>query len=499
MDLFLHNTLTRQKELFEPIKSWEVKIYSCWPTVYSDPHIWNLRAFVWRGLLWDVFRYILNYKTTHVMNITDVWHLTDDADCGEDKMEKGSRSEWLSVWEVARKYENNFKNYMNQLNVHFDMNPRATDYIKEQIDIVKDLIKHGYTYEIPEDWIYMDTSKISDYGKLLWPNYKEALAWLDAGNRVAVENKRNITDFALWKFSPRGERRQMEWIFSWDRSWQLLNEDICDNLTEEENKTRWFPWWHIECSAMSRALLWKKLDIHTWGVDHISVHHTNEIAQSECSFCDHTPRVNYWLHNQFLNIDWSKISKSAGDDISIPWLIEKWYSPLDLRLYFFTGHYRSFLDFTWENLTAAKTTRENMIKKIFVYTNDRIVRFYDIKKEDINDILFMQFTKWLLDDLDTPAFLASIQKALWNLNDEVLKTILYIDKWILKIWLYDGVIELMEKWNTSIPKEVELLAQQRWDAKQEKEYQKADLIRNQLTEMWWEVVDTTEGWSLKKI
>lgn len=418
------------------------------------------------------------------MNITDVWHLTDDADFGEDKMEKWSKREWVSAWDIAKKYTTNFKSYMKELGITFDAFPKATNFIKEQIAIVKDLQEKGYTYAIPGDWIYMDTSKVDDYGKLLWSNYKEALAGLEAWCRVEGTEKRNTTDFALWKFSPSDEQRQMERIFDWDRTGVLIDGITRNTLTAEEQSTRWFPWWHIECSAMSRALLGEHFDIHTGWVDHISVHHSNEIAQSEASFCSHKPWVNYRLHCQFLNINGAKVSKSAWDDLSLPWLQQKDIDPLDLRLFFFTGQYRNFLDFTREWIYAAKTTRQNMIKKIYTYVGDRIVRFYNIDRNDTNNILFMQFTKPLLDDMDTPKFLATIQKALGNINDEVLKTILYIDRYILRIGLYDGVVAYAKKEAAAIPENIRQLAIQRREARQAKDFATADKLRDQLYALW---------------
>lgn len=478
MDFYLYNTLTREKEIFKPIVDGEAKIYSCWPTVYWDPHLGNLRYFVFCGLLWDICRHVLWYKTTHVMNITDVGHLTDDGDHGEDKMEKWSKREWLTARDIAKKYENNFKQYLQDLRISFDAHPRATEYIQEQIDIVSDLESKWFTYIIANDGVYMDTSKIADYGKLLWPHYKEHLAWLDAWNRVEDAGKKNPTDFALWKFSPVDQKRQMEWESPWGIG---------------------FPWWHIECSAMSRALLWDHFDIHTWWVDHIAVHHSDEIAQSECSYCEWHKRVNYWLHAQFLNIDGAKVSKSAWDDLSIPSIVDKWYSPLDVRYFFFTWQYRNFLDFTWDSLAAAKATRHNLIKKVYNYVGDRIVTFYDVQAEDINAILYNQFIETLLDDVDTPKFLATIQKAVGNINDEVLKVLLYIDATVLKIGIYEWVVALLEQPEMTIPTDIAELALARWNAKIAKEFSLADDIRNKLLEKWWSIEDTKDGYKVVKV
>ena len=499
MNFLLYNTLTRKKEIFKPLIEDVVKIYSCGPTVYSDPHVGNLRAFTNRWLLGDVFRYVLEYQTIHVMNITDVGHLTDDGDEWEDKMEKWSKREGLSAREIAEKYTMNFKTYIHDMYIQFDALPRATNYIKEQIDILRDLQEKWYTYTIPWDGIYMDTGIISDYGKLMWPNYKQALAGLEVWIRVEASGKKNNTDFALWKFSPLDEQRQMEWILDWPREGSLIDDENKDTLSAQEKETKGFPWWHLECSAMSRALLGDNFDIHTWWVEHVPVHHSNEIAQSECSFCHKKPRVTYWLHGQFLNINGAKISKSAGDDLSLPWLQKKWYTPLDLRYFFFTGQYRNFLDFTRESLDAAKMTRQNMIKKIYTYAGDRIIHFRDVDKCSIDNSLFLDLTSPLLDDLDTPKFLANLQKTLSNLNDDVLNTILYIDTYILKIGLYEGVITFMEKHENTIPQWVKELAMSRREAKQNKDYLKADELRKQIQGLWWSVKDADGMWEVEPL
>ena len=322
--LYIYNTMSRQKEKFIPLMSeWKkdfVWIYSCGPTVYRNPHIWNMRAFAFADLLRNVIKNVLWYKTKHVMNLTDVGHLTDDWDEWEDKMEKWAKRENKTVWELADMYIEKFYSYLDKLQIDkFDVMPRATDHIKEQIEMVKILEKKWYTYEIPDDGIYMDTSKVNDYGKLAWLANQERIA----GARIQNDNKKNDTDFALWKFSPKDQKRQMER----DSPWWI-----------------WFPGWHLECSAMSSKYLWEQFDIHTWWVDHIWVHHTNEIAQSECTFWK-KPRVKYRMHNQFLNLWWKKLSKSAWWLVTVDDLEEKWYSALDLKLLYYTAHYRNFLDF----------------------------------------------------------------------------------------------------------------------------------------------------------
>jgi cysteine--tRNA ligase len=270
MQIKLYNTLTREKEDFIPLmqdpnysgeKKDFVGMYSCGPTVYYTPHIGNLRATFTADLIRNVLKYF-GYPVKAVMNITDVGHLVSDGDEGEDKLEKGAKRDGISAWEVAKKYEEIFLTAMNELNIQtFDVMPRATEHIAEQIALVQSLEAKGYTYEVPGDGIYMDTSKVEDYGKLMGPNYKKRLEDLRAGERVDMKGKKNPTDFALWKFSPTDEKRQMERDSPWGVG---------------------FPGWHIECSAMSSKYLGEQFDIHHGGADHITVHHPNEISQSEC-------------------------------------------------------------------------------------------------------------------------------------------------------------------------------------------------------------------------
>ena len=292
MQLHVYNTLTRKKEEFIPIHKNEVGMYSCWPTVYYTPHIGNLRATFTADLIRNTLK-ILWYKVKSVMNITDVGHLVSDGDEGEDKLEKWSKRDGISAWDVAKKYEKIFKDNMKELNIEeFDVMPRATEHIEKQIELIKTLEKKWYTYTVEWDGIYMDTSKVENYGELMWPNYKKRLADLNAGERVDMKWKKHATDFALWKFSPEGEKRQMERESPWGTG---------------------FPGRHIECSAMSSEYLWEQFDIHHWGADHITIHHPNEIAQSECAFDVH-PRVKYRIHNEFLQVDGGKMSKSDPEN-----------------------------------------------------------------------------------------------------------------------------------------------------------------------------------------
>ncbi len=492
MSITLYNTLTRTKEEFVPINPWKVWLYSCWPTVYWDPHVWNMRAYVFVDLLRSILTHVWWYQVDHFMNITDVWHLTDDWDHWEDKMEKWARRENKSVRQVARMYENNFITYSNRLQLLPPTYTRATEYIPEQISMVQKLIDKWYTYEIEEDWIYMDTSKIPNYWKLAqldfeWMNSEHRVDWA----KIDSSKKKNLSDFALWKFSSPQDKRGMERIFSWPNSWHLLVDDWFDQtlfkeesdflwevkfimrsqLTDDEKATQWFPWRHIECSAMATDKLGTHFDIHTWWVDHVPVHHTNEIAQSECS-CWTEKRVNRRMHWQFLNINWSKVSKSKWDDLSIPGIIQhkNWYEPFDLRYFYFTWHYRSFLDFSWEAMDAAKKTRKNLRVKLhslyhhWCSDQHRLCNYKenytnDLKSKSILDFINLSWNHkskfWniitklvshLSDDLDSVGYFTTIfefvKLAEVVNNDEeselkeVVEFIARVDMNILKIWIY---------------------------------------------------------------
>lgn len=323
----LHNTLTGNNDEFTPQSSEKVTLYTCGPTVYSEPLIGNWVAY----LRWDTLVRTLkanNYTVERVMNITDVGHLVSDADDGEDKMEKGAKREGITAWEVAQRYTDSFLDGMKSLNLlppeHLT---KATDYIAEQIALVTTLEEKGYTYII-DDGVYFDTSK--------FPSYRDFaqldLDGLKSGARVEVnDQKRAPWDFALWKFSPKDEKRDMEWESPWGVG---------------------FPGWHLECSAMAMKHLGETLDIHTGGIDHIQVHHTNEIAQSEAATGKQFSR--FWLHNNHLKVNGTKISKSLGNGYTLSDLHDKGYDPMDFRLLLLQSHYRTEGNFTWENLDAAK-------------------------------------------------------------------------------------------------------------------------------------------------
>lgn len=470
--LQLYNTLTRSKEDFIPLladpanKKDKVWLYSCGPTVYSTPHIGNFRATFTADLIRNTLKY-LGYPVISVMNITDVGHLVSDADDGEDKLEKWARLESSSAWDIAKKYEELFLSDIAELNIdHFDVMPRATDHIAEQIALVQTLENKGYTYTIEGDGIYMDTSKISDYGKLMGPNYKKRLADLNAWERVEMKGKKNPTDFALWKFSPTDTQRQME---------------------RDSPRGKGFPGRHIECSAMSSKYLGESFDIHHGGSDHVTIHHTNEIAQSECCF-DHKPRVKYRLHNEFLQVDGGKMSKSLGNTYSLKDIKDHGFSPLDLRYFYFKAQYTNFLNFTREALTQAKNERLWLIKKIknLIQNQDSL--------SSIDSDLQNKFDQALGDNLNTPKLLTQLHIALSEPHANTLDIVKDLEEKVLKIWLFSAD----DSSEISVPDEILALAEQRKQAKADKNYALADQIRAELFDQWWEIKDTKDGFELIK-
>jgi cysteinyl-tRNA synthetase len=449
----LYNTKSRSLEEFKPITEGTVSIYSCGPTVYHYAHLGNLRAYIFADTLQRLFT-SEKYMVKHVINITDVGHMTSDGDTGEDKLEKGAAREGASVWEIAKRYENAFKDDLTGLNIpltHYTF-PRATDYIPEQIALIKTLEEKGYTYNI-SDGVYFDTSKFSRYADLAHLD----IEGLQSGARVEEnKEKRNITDFALWKFSPVDTKRQMEWDSPWGKG---------------------FPGWHIECSAMSEKILGKHFDIHTGGIDHIPVHHTNEIAQSECAHGE--TYVNYWMHVNFLNDTEGKMSKSSGDFLRLQTLIEKGYNPLAYRYFVLTAHYRKELAFSYEALAGAATA----------YT--RITHFVLAHRKEKGDILtsYLDACKQALqDDLNTPEAVAVIWKMMKDTTFEkrhICATLLAIDE-LLGL----GLSTLEE---VHIPHDVEHLLAERKDAREKKEWATSDRIRDEIKAKGFVVQDTEEG------
>lgn len=382
MDLYLYNSLTKQKELFTPINADSVKLYTCGMTVYDYAHIGHGRKYVMDDILKRTLEFN-GYKVNHVQNVTDVGHLVSDSDEGEDKLEKGARKQNKTVWEVAEFFTDNFYSSMDKLNIKRPSTIcKATDHIKEQIELIEKLFKNGYAYDTVEA-VYFDTSKFSDYGKLFGQKLDE--------KKIAVreevktdENKKNPQDFALWfkrvgKFSDH--------VMHWDSPWG-------DG----------FPGWHIECSAMSMKYLGEQIDIHTGGEDHLSIHHPNEIAQSEGA-TGKKPFSKFWVHYAFLMVDGTKMSKSLGNYFTIQDILDKGIDPLALRYLYLGAHYKKPMNFTWQSLESSQkglVRLKNLISSLKKETRTILSEEKNLKVEDFR----LKFNEAINDDLNTSKALA---------------------------------------------------------------------------------------------
>jgi cysteinyl-tRNA synthetase len=469
MVLHLHNTLSGKKETFKPIKETAVTMYNCGPTVYDYATIGNLRSYVFADVLKQTLLYN-GYCVKQVINITDVGHLTSDADEGEDKVEEGAKREGKKVKAVVKRFTDVFLDDLEKLNVKTKniTFPKASEHIPEQIAFIKTLDEKGYAYRT-SDGIYFDTSLLKDYGKL----GKVDIAGLKEGARIEKKiEKKNPTDFALWKFSKPEEKRQQEWESPWGVG---------------------FPGWHIECSAMSMKHLGKQIDIHTGGIDHIPVHHNNEIAQTESVTGKRF--VNYWLHNAFITIEGQKISKSVGNTIYLRNVIDRGFSPLSLRYWFLTGHYRTQMNFTWDALEGANTALFKL-HKFFVEELGA--------RSGSSDGTFQQkFNSAINDDLDTPKAIS----LMWEMvNDEKVDkggkraTLLDFDR-VLGLGLSGSNKRLVEMLSGKgkrlkigeLPDAVKKLVDEREVARKNEEWEKADKIRDELKEKGYEIEDTDKG------
>lgn len=472
--LFLYNTLSREKEEFKPIEGKKVGLYTCGPTVYDFAHIGNLRTYIFEDILKRILIYN-GYDVRHVMNITDVGHLTGDADMGEDKMEKGSKREGKNAWEIAGFYTKAFQDDIKKLNIlDPDEWPRATEYIQEQIELIEVLEKKGYTYKT-SDGIYFDTSKVKDYNKLSHLD----LETLQEGARVEKnDEKKNPTDFALWKFSPVGEKRQMEWESPWGVG---------------------FPGWHIECSAMSAELLGDNLDIHCGGIDHINIHHTNEIAQSEAA--TGKKFFNFWMHGAFLNIaGGKKMAKSADNFLTLENALEKKnISPLTYRFAVLGTHYRKPMEYSEEIIKNAENGYQHLINQ---------VRELGDKEGGVSQEFKNKFLEAINDDLNTPKALAVAQ--------EVLKSDLSREDKLATILDFDRVFGLGLGFKNSIPtgkmediyiyasvseEELEILqdlARRRRNARAAKDWEESDRLRTEIEGRGYIVEDSKDGMRIWK-
>lgn len=465
MTLKVYNTLTRKKEEFKPIDKKEVGLYSCGPTVYNYAHIGNLRTYIFNDILRRTLIYN-GYKLKHVMNITDVGHLTSDADDGEDKMLKGARREKKTVWEIADFYTKAFMDDIKKLNIEKpEVIPKATDHINEMIEIIKKIEKNGFAY-VSGGNVYFDTSKFKNYGKLanLKHDESEKLARVDAD-----KSKKNPSDFVLWFTKSRFDEQEMKWDSQFGKG---------------------YPGWHIECSAMSSKYLGEQFDIHTGGIDHIPVHHTNEIAQSEAAFLKH-PWVNYWMHGEFLVVDKGKMAKSADNFLKLQTLIDKGYEPIVYRYFCLTANYRQQLKFSFEGLDSAKNSFFALRRKVIEiksnlngHENHDLVKKYKAEFKDI-----------INDDLNMPKALA--------LTYQVLKDDSLTNKDRYDILLdFDKVLGLgfkeMKEEEAEIDLDIEELIKKRDEAKKNKDFAASDRIRNELKTRGITLEDTKDGTKWKK-
>ena len=534
MALQLYNTMGQKKEDFKPIKDGYCGFYGCGPTVYNYAHIGNLRAYVFLDIL-DKTLSMLGYKIKHVMNITDVGHLTGDSDEGEDKMKKSAAERHQSVLEVAQFYTEAFIKDIDALNIrHPDVICKATEHIDDMIALIKKIEENGHTYMAGGN-LYFDISTYDDYGKLANLNLDELKA--GAGKRKVVvvdENKRNPGDFVLWFTKSKFEDQAMTWDSPWGRG---------------------YPGWHIECSAMSMKYLGKHFDIHTGGIDHVPVHHTNEIAQSEGSFDEAErakgPWVNYWMHNEFLILEGGKMSKSSGNFITLQTqlppekgycLTDKGYEPLDYRYFLLGGHYRKPLTFSLNGMDSAKASRASLNQKIAKLieasnksgqweklpelgvkelTKDNYKKVFDYinneakyVKTAIEKQSLEAFKAALEDDLATPRALAALnQEVSLKINHyeaSALANIYYMDK-VLSLSLIENGFKVIEKQSAASQEtavdlhagdpeaaEIDALVAERTAAKKAKDFARADEIRNQLTARGITIIDTPTGPTWKR-
>ena len=458
MDIYFYNTLTKQKDLFKPIEEGKVKIYSCGPTVYKDATIGNMRT----NLLNDTLRRVLKYngyELKHVMNITDVGHLVSDGDEGEDKMLKSAREEHKSPLEIAEHYTKLFFRDLERLNIETpEVVCKATDHIKEMLEMVQKIMKNGYAYETSTA-IYFDVSKLDKYCILSGINLNDQ----KAGARVDIDpEKRNPYDFALWIKAPANH------LMKWDSPWGPS-----------------YPGWHIECSAMSTKYLGEEFDIHTGGIDLIPTHHENEIAQNKGA-CGKNP-AHYWIHGEYLLINGGKMSKSLGNTYLIDDIIARGYSPLAYRLFNYSCHYRGKLNFTWEGIESANTSLIRLREGYQKHLNGNS----DISDEIIAD-MENRFHQAINDDMNMPLALSVVWEAV-KYPEKSPKIAQLLKK-------FDTVlgIKIDEVQETKIPQEILDLVEERKQARSDKNWSESDRLRDLIAEKGYIVKDTKDGTEVLK-
>ena len=461
----LYNTMTRQLEELKPINNQEVTLYTCGPTVYLDPHIGNWRTFINYDLLVRTLTQN-GFKPNQVLNITDVGHLVGDGDEGQDKMAKTASAQRKTAWEVAEHYTQVFTDGIAALNItQPTIMPKATDHIQEQIDMVAKLEVLGYTYVI-DDGVYFDTSKVADYGKLAHLD----LEGQQAGARVEENlQKRNPQDFALWKFSPKDEQRDMEWESPWGTG---------------------FPGWHIECSAMALKYLGATIDIHGGGIDHIPIHHTNEIAQSESA--NQAKFANTWFHSAFMTVDGTKMSKSLGNVYTLEDLKDKGFSPLAFRLLILQAHYRKESNFTLESLEATS----QRLKHINAFADLVWQADSDVESSSDMGTAVKEIAEAMQNDLDTPSALESFSKLI-NQFDNRKPSVEEAEKLKSFLKVFDVYFGLNLSDREDLTTQQKQLFDEREKARDSKDWAKSDELRDQLEKDGVHVNDTPNGsiWS----
>ena len=489
--LKLFNSLTRQLEEFQPVHPGEARVYSCGPTVYNYPHIGNMRAYVFADVLGRTLSF-KGYRLTHIINITDVGHLTDDADAGEDKLEKAAKASAQSIWDIAQHYTEAYWADIVALNIR---QPKewsiATKYVPQMIEFAEKIAaKHCYELE---SGLYFDTASVADYGRLARAATEEG-----EGRIEAVEGKRNAADFAIWRKTPAGEKRQMEWDSPWGRG---------------------APGWHLECSVMSGALLGFPFDIHTGGIDHREIHHPNEIAQNQAVCCGSleggggldlasNSGANIWMHNNFLVERSGKMSKSSGEFLRLQLLIDKGYHPLAYRLMCLQAHYRSELEFSWEGLGAALTRLKRLVMAVSAL-NDRLYGDNAVSATptatpgDKFTPFLDRFAAALADDLNTPTALTVLEEvvALKKVDlGEKMAAISEMDA-VLGLNLAKlsrSDLRLRPKAAEIFEAEIEAILAQRKQARVDKDFATSDVLRDDLARKGVEVMDGDPlGWDWK--
>ncbi len=459
MDIYFYNTLTKNKELFKSIEPGKVKIYSCGPTVYKDATIGNMRTNLFQDTLRRVLKYN-GYEIKHVMNITDVGHLVSDGDEGEDKMLKSAREEHKTPMEIAEYYTKLFFNDLERLNIEIpEIVCKATEHIKEMLELVEKIMERGYAYETSTA-IYFDVSKLDEYGILSGVNLREQ----KAGARVEVDpEKRNPYDFALWIKAP--ENHLMKWNSPWGPS---------------------YPGWHIECSAMSTKYLGEVFDIHTGGIDLIPTHHENEIAQSKGA-CGKIP-AHYWMHGEYLLINGGKMSKSLGNVYLMDDIINRGYEPLVYRLFNFSCHYKGKLNFTWDGIESASVSLKRLREGYQKHLNGT-----DTVSDDVINDMENRFHQAINDDLNMPLAMSGVWEAV-----KYPKKSPKIAQLLEKFDTVLGIKITEKKEEQQVPQEILDLVEQRKSARNEKNWAESDRLRDLIIEKGYNIKDTKDGVEIER-